>query len=532
VKNISTLLGYSLAFMLPAFVEAANFNVAAGDVYGPQGLVAAINAANQNGGKNTINLEPGIYTLNVVDNDTDGPNGLPSVQSNLTISGAGADVTVIERLLGAPSFRLIHIAASGSLDLTGLALQRGGNFVTMGGALFNRGKLMLDDTILQGNSNVFGPQGLGGRGGGLFNVGEARLENCLISGNSAGQGGGIYNETEGQLTISSCSIENNVAGDAGGGIINDGTLTLTRSTVSSNDAERFGGLDNRGVAIITSSTFARNAATFIGGGGIDNVGFLTLTNSTVAHNESISLAGAGLTNSGMGILTIQNSIIANNIGFFPPQNENCSGPIISLGHNLFDPSGCTGLSSSVTDLIADPGLGAFIDDAPPGGGHFPLLPGSVAINAGDDTACPVRDQLGLPRSGTCDIGSVEFQGSRVLVSVDVRPRSDANKINPNSTKNINVAIISANGFDATTVEPNTVRFGATGAEAAPVQIAIRDVDGDGDQDMVLRFQIPDTGITCGDISAVLTAQTSNGLSIIGSSPINTVQCKQPMVSGT
>src|SRR4029453_13234748 len=51
LKNTSTLLGYSLAFMLPAFVEAANFNVAAGDVYGPQGLVAAINAANQSGGK-------------------------------------------------------------------------------------------------------------------------------------------------------------------------------------------------------------------------------------------------------------------------------------------------------------------------------------------------------------------------------------------------------------------------------------------------------------------------------------------------
>ena len=93
-----------------------------------------------------------------------------------------------------------------------------------------------------------------------------------------------------------------------------------------------------------------------------------------------------------------------------------------------------------------------------------------------------------------------------------------------------MAILSGNGFDATTVDPYTVRFGATGTEAAPVHVARRDVDGDGDRDMVVRFQIQDTGIKCGDTSAVLTGQTSQGLSIIGSSPIKTVQCKQPKVS--
>jgi hypothetical protein len=89
-----------------------------------------------------------------------------------------------------------------------------------------------------------------------------------------------------------------------------------------------------------------------------------------------------------------------------------------------------------------------------------------------------------------------------------------------------VAIFSVNGFDATTVDSSTVRFGATGAEAAPVRVALRDVDGDGDLDMVLRFAIPETGITCGDTSASLTGQTAQGLSIIGSSPIKTVQCKK------
>ena len=135
----------------------------------------------------------------------------------------------------------------------------------------------------------------------------------------------------------------------------------------------------------------------------------------------------------------------------------------------------------------------------------------------------------LPRVGPCDIGAVEFQG-RMVVSVDVRPRSDANKINPNSMNNINVAIFSSNGFNATIVDPNTVRFGATGTEAAPIHVALRDINEYGLFDMVVRFQIQDTGIKCGDTLAVLTGQISNGPGIIGSSPIKTVPCKKQSVA--
>lgn len=150
------------------------------------------------------------------------------------------------------------------------------------------------------------------------------------------------------------------------------------------------------------------------------------------------------------------------------------------------------------------------------------------IDKGNPSACLQTDQLGIFRVGSCDIGAVEFRGP-ALVSIDIRPKKDANRVNPNSGKNINVAIFSVNGFDATTVDSNTIRFGATGTEAASVNIALRDVDGDGQRDMIVRFQIPDTRITCGDTSAVLTAQTAKGSSIIGSSPIKTVQCSKAKV---
>jgi Subtilase family len=110
------------------------------------------------------------------------------------------------------------------------------------------------------------------------------------------------------------------------------------------------------------------------------------------------------------------------------------------------------------------------------------------------------------------------------VIVDIRPRGEANRINPNSDKEVRVAILTGNGFNAATVDPKTVRFGATGTEAAPVNFALRDVDGDGDTDMVLRFEIQDTGIKCGDTSASLTGQNSSGLSFRGSDSIRTVRC--------
>ena len=218
------------------------------------------------------------------------------------------------------------------------------------------------------------------------------------------------------------------------------------------------------------------------------------------------------------------AISAAQSGFSP----DCRGTITSLGNNLVgDPSGCD-INLQPSDLTGDPGLGSLVgggEDDLPGRAYYPVLAGSPIIERGNPNACLQSDQLGNLRVGICDIGAVEFQG-KMLVSVDVRPRRDANKINPNSTNNINVAIFSTKGFDATAVVPSTIRFGATGTEAAPVHVGRRDVNGDGQRDMVVRFAIQDTGIKCGNTSATLTGQISSGPSIIGSSSIQTVQCKK------
>jgi len=109
----------------------------------------------------------------------------------------------------------------------------------------------------------------------------------------------------------------------------------------------------------------------------------------------------------------------------------------------------------------------------------------------------------------------------ITVAIDIKPGS----INPKSRGVTPVAILTTATFNAATVDSSTVRFGKTGTEASPTQVALEDVNGDGLIDMVLHFQTQQTGIVCGTTSAFLRGKTLSGQSIKGSDPINTVGCK-------
>ena len=112
--------------------------------------------------------------------------------------------------------------------------------------------------------------------------------------------------------------------------------------------------------------------------------------------------------------TLQNSILALNTssidGFGRPVSPDCVGAVTSFGNNVVgDPSGCT-ITLQPSDLVGDPGLGPFTDNGTPGSGHFPLLPASPAINAGNDAACPKRDQLGNSGISPATLGQLSFKG--------------------------------------------------------------------------------------------------------------------------
>lgn len=512
---LKTIMVFFAAFLVNSSLYAAEFFCAAGDV---TCLIVAINQANSTPAEDTIHLQSGIYTLTVADNDgADGPNALPLITGRVTIRGAAAESTFIERDPAAPPFRLAHVAANGNLTVDALSLRGGvalgfvdtqGNLKSgLGGAVLNRGTLAITDSILTNNS---------------------------VGGEFTGSGGAIY--SQGTTTITKSTLTANFAdanrGGTGGAIYSQGTLTIIESAIINNFAlgivGQGGAIHNQGTpATVVNTTIAGNSASgpvFGGaGGGISNAGTLTILNSTIVCNSALGggaiFGGGGLSNS--GATTVQNTILALNANANEP--DDCSGPVTSLDHNLIgDPTGCA-ITLGPNDLSGDPGLGDLTDDGSPGNGHFPLLANSQARDRGNPAACPLTDQLGLPRSGICDIGSIEFQG-RTLVSIDIRPHSDRDRVNPRSRGWIRVAILTTDSFDASTVMPKTVRFGLSGTEAASQNFRLRDVDRDGDDDMILRFEIHATGVKCGATSLSLTGQTSSGIPIVGSSPIDTIGC--------
>lgn len=106
-------------------------------------------------------------------------------------------------------------------------------------------------------------------------------------------------------------------------------------------------------------------------------------------------------------------------------------------------------------------------------------------------------------------------------TISVKPGDNQTTLNLLSQGKIPVAILTTNGFDATTVNPVTVRFGRTGTEASSVHWALEDVNGDGKPDLVLQFLTQTTGFQPGDSQAVLMGRFFDGRPFRGFATIQT-----------
>jgi len=115
--------------------------------------------------------------------------------------------------------------------------------------------------------------------------------------------------------------------------------------------------------------------------------------------------------------------------------------------------------------------------------------------------------------------------AELLVVMDIKPGETPNSINPRQNGRVPVAILSVSGFHARSISVNTIRFGRTGTEASPSQSALTDVNRDGKLDLLLHFRTQESGIRCGDITAVLTGTTTSGMAIKGADRIRTVSCR-------
>jgi hypothetical protein len=137
--------------------------------------------------------------------------------------------------------------------------------------------------------------GVGYNGGGICNEGTLSLNNCNISGNTSFfyGGGGIYNS--GNLSMTKCNISDNSGGfglsdsDSGGGIYNVGNLFIKNCVIDNNYTKTgFNGdyLWGGGLIIITVGApipgFSGGDAG--NGGGIYNAGVVSLQDSIISNN--------------------------------------------------------------------------------------------------------------------------------------------------------------------------------------------------------------------------------------------------------
>ncbi len=313
----------SVAVSGPA-VAATNSSVACGDVYGPKGLVAAINAANANGG-GTISLAGGCtYTLTTRDNSD---NGLPVVTSALTVNGNGATIAR-SQAPGTPSFRIFD--NQGSLTLTVLTLTGGNPRALLdGGGILNEANATVNLT----SSQIV--HSSGDFGGAIMNrTGTVRVTGGGLDDNSARVGGAIYNQ--GSVTLTSSRVDDNTVtstarggGVGGGGIANFASVTLTSTQIKGNTATRSepgstfptqgGGIENFSSATLnlTASQVSDNTVNPPGasgqGGGIFNSGSATLRASGVTGNvvTGRAAAGGGIFNNSGSVSLDASPVLAN-----------------------------------------------------------------------------------------------------------------------------------------------------------------------------------------------------------------------------
>jgi len=219
---------------------------------------------------------------------------------------------------------VITFAVNGTIDLT-KALPDLKNNITLEGPgasklIVTRNSSAVAFSVFTVDSGetvrLFGMTIAGGNsiyGGGIYNDGTLTVTDCIFISNSAtdGWGGGICND--GTLTVTDCIFISNTATDGwGGGIYNDGTLTVTSSTFTDNSVTDGcgGGIynDDDGKLTVTDSIFISNSATDGWGGGICNDGTVTVNNCIFTHNSATD--GAGIASD--GTLTVKYSIFANN----------------------------------------------------------------------------------------------------------------------------------------------------------------------------------------------------------------------------
>ncbi len=259
-----------------------------------------------------------------------------------------------------------------------------------------------------------------GEGGGIYNtgIGSPTVTGCTFTANTAGSAGGaMYNDFTASPTVSNCVFEGNTSGDEGGAIFLGATVTVTACRFTDNEGNLGGAIYNAASPTLVNCLFNGNSANFVGGAIYNEIGrnALRLTNCTLIQNSAV-IAGGAIFNYDFNLPVVNNSILRSNT---PDQIWD------ELSLTTVEYSSIAGGWPGTGNIDVDP---LFLD---PGNGDYRLSPGSLCIDAANNTAVPVgitTDLDGNPRfvddpntmdSGVSgnghdevvDMGAYEFQGA-------------------------------------------------------------------------------------------------------------------------
>lgn len=287
-----------------------------------------------------------------------------------------------------------------------------------GGGAYVGGDATITASTITFNSSAGGFNGYAAVGGGLAVRGHLTMLDSTLSSNSVGFVNSYMALRRQQIDRRGHPLE---YGMLGGGLYlyPDATLTMSGSTVAGNSASIGTGGGVYGAmatATITNSTLTGNSGE---GAGLV-IGSMQMMNSTVADNDAYHDATGGVIV--LGDSDIESSIIARNQGDGAADLSSDGAPVTISGANnlivVVDPS----VSVPPDTLDADPMLAALSDNGGPTQ-TLALLPGSPAIDAGNNVAALATDQRGpgYPRvvGVSADIGAYE-----VLVDVIFRDGFD------------------------------------------------------------------------------------------------------------
>lgn len=395
-------------------------------------LRAAVQTANAHVGADTIVVPGGTYVLSLHGSGEDAAaTGDLDITDSVTIQAQTAGI--IPTIDGDGADRIFDIGSTNSsikVTLFGLRLTHG---------------------VAGPAGTAWGEQGGAIRAGGHVShyLTDLNVNYCIIDNNVADEGGGIYAQTFGAMSMQYVLLTANQskqlsatseAGNGSAAHLDADNITLSHIAVVTNlpDPQDPG----TGSALLTlgrqtlrisDSTIAANAAigvdVFAAGGSayLDNV-------SVLDNHTGMYVYGSGSTSTA---LTIRNSIFAGNTrggGSDCSLRQGSGGLTIDASDPNIDSDGSCHLDTSSGGMpntsmaalrLAPLGYYGLAPSRPP-------MPGSVAIDRGssvpvtgesDDPSCGASDQNGNARpfdgdsdgNAVCDIGAIEYHGDLIFV---------------------------------------------------------------------------------------------------------------------